>query len=253
MEDLRRYTYLRKYPHSIKGPVAGPVTYPRLMAEAGIRIIVGQGPFSTTIDHKNVGRARKPYTISRLASLMKTIESGIHVQIRDKKDGLVFQCRRIGNAVPSFGDKIEAWGKANLGHCYSFSGVWPNCSDCSGTTMEIYARFVGIVLSHRAMSQFTDLGGQVGPFPRLGPGKMPFGEVFLDESKCMKGDLVWKSYVGFASPSNNPDHVGVWMSKDRMLDMRSPSEPLNFRAIYSDAPSSQTLYGRYYKANGHLK
>ena len=151
------------------------------------------------------------------------------------------------------GQQMVRFLMKNLGHCYSLGGDWPNCSDCSGTTEHVYAKFANVHLPHYTVTQFELLGGKVGAFPKLTPGKNRLGEIFTDERMAEQGDLVFRSYKGFAKAGDNPDHVGTYKAKGLMVDMRSQSEPLAVRSIYDGQAGSQTLFGRVYSVNGPVQ
>jgi cell wall-associated NlpC family hydrolase len=88
---------------------------------------------------------------------------------------------------------------------YVFSGASPSGWDCSGMTMWTYEQ-IGVELPHRASQQAT-LGKRV---------KTP-----------KYGDLVVFKYKGYSSAY----HVGIYLSKDKMIHAQKPGTPTRIESI----------------------
>jgi hypothetical protein len=148
------------------------------------------------------------------------------------------------------GEKMLADEKLHFGDDYLLGGNAPGPSDCSGWTLYEVKKYAGITLPHYTVTQFQALGGNVGAYPELHQGSSSLGSIFADESKCKPSDFVFKSYPDFATASDNPDHVGLWVAPGIMRDTRSVSERLADRTI--DVGLGQTFYGRIFAINGQL-
>lgn len=151
------------------------------------------------------------------------------------------------------GERMIDFLKTQLGHPYVLGGNWPGPSDCSGTVAYVYQRFAGVALpGHYTVKHFEYLGGKVA-YPNLLPGKSAVGEIFEDAAKAKRGDIVFVGYAGFYTPTDDPDHEGIFLAPGRILDTRSPTSPLAIRRYDDGAPGSKVVFGRVYSVNGPVE
>ena len=101
--------------------------------------------------------------------------------------------------------KIVAVAKKNIGAPYRFGGASPKGFDCSGLTMYVY-KHVGLKLPHSAYSQ--DHMGH-----------------YISVKDAEPGDLI----------DFNGSHVGIWLSKTKMIDAPSPGKHVGIHNIWKGA------------------
>jgi peptidoglycan DL-endopeptidase CwlO len=102
--------------------------------------------------------------------------------------------------------KIVATAKKNIGSPYRFGGASPKGFDCSGLTMYVYSH-VGLHLPHSAYRQ-----------DHLGH--------YVSIKNAEPGDLI---------DFNGGEHVGIWLSKTRMIDAPSPGKHVGVHTIWKGA------------------
>ncbi len=117
---------------------------------------------------------------------------------------------RSSGASASQGDTAADWALTQLGKPYQWGAVGPGTYDCSGLTMEAWAR-AGVALLH-----FTGYQWQEGP------------HVSLDQ--LQRGDLLF-----YATNNSDPatiHHVGIYIGNGMMVDAPFTGALVRIDSIY---------------------
>ncbi|GHV98473.1 hydrolase [Lactobacillus nasalidis] len=95
-------------------------------------------------------------------------------------------------------NKVVALAKAQVGKAYVWGATGPYSFDCSGLTMYVYKKAIGLSLPHYSVSQLY------------------YGKA-VSTKKLVKGDLL------FFGSKSAPSHVGIYVGSGKFVHASSPT------------------------------